>query len=183
MLYFKALEGDKDCGGLVSFNYISGEPVSDLSEGRPLFIRTQNSKFGLANFMRNELYSAFAALKNGNDILLKKENVQLDSISGHGGIYKTEGVGQKITAAALNTRVTVTETAGEGGPWGMAILAGYMQNKCKGETLDSYLENRVFKNAKSTAVDPDPDDVKGFEEYMKLYNKALAVEKTAVENI
>lgn len=183
MLYFKALEGDKDCGGLVSFNYISGEPVSDLSEGRPLFIRTQNSKFNLANFMRNELYSAFAALKNGNDILLKKENVQLDSISGHGGIYKTEGVGQKITAAALNTRVTVTETAGEGGPWGMAILAGYMQNKCKGETLDSYLENRVFKNAKSTAVDPNPADVKGFEEYMKLYNKALAVEKTAVENI
>ena len=183
LLYFKALEGDKDCGGLVSFNYISGEPVSDLSEGRPLFARGVNSKFNLANFMRNELYSAFAALKNGNDILIKKEGVQLDSISGHGGIYKTEGVGQKITAAALNTKVTVTETAGEGGPWGMAILAGYMQNKCKGETLDNYLNNRVFKNAKSTTVKPDAADVKGFEEYMKLYNKALAVEKAAVENI
>jgi sugar (pentulose or hexulose) kinase len=183
LLYFKALEGDKDCGGVVSFNYISGEPVSDLTEGRPLMLRTPDAKFNLANFMRNELYSAFAALKNGNDLLFKNEGVSLDSISGHGGIYKTEGVGAKITAAALNTKVTVMKTAGEGGPWGMAILAAYMLNKCEGETLDSYLENRVFANAESTTVEPDEADVKGFEEYMKLYNKALAVEKAAVENV
>ena len=183
LLYFKALEGDKDCGGVVSFNYISGEPVSDLTEGRPLMLRTPEAKFNLANFMRNELYSAFAALKNGNDLLFKNEGVSLESISGHGGIYKTEGVGAKITAAALNTKVTVMKTAGEGGPWGMAILAAYMLNKCEGETLDSYLENRVFANAESTTVEPDEADVKGFEEYMKLYNKALAVEKAAVDNV
>ncbi|MDO4847723.1 MAG: FGGY-family carbohydrate kinase [Clostridiaceae bacterium] len=183
LLYFKALEGDKDCGGVVSFNYISGEPVSDLTEGRPLMLRTPDAKFNLANFMRNELYSAFAALKNGNDLLFKNEGVSLESISGHGGIYKTEGVGAKITAAALNTKVTVMKTAGEGGPWGMAILAAYMLNKCEGETLDSYLENRVFANAESATVEPDEADVKGFEEYMKLYNKALAVEKAATENV
>ncbi len=183
LLYFKALEGDRDCGGVVSFNYISGEPVSELTEGRPLMLRTASAKFNLANFMRNELYSAFAALKNGNDLLFKNEGVSLDSISGHGGIYKTEGVAQKITAAALNTKVTVMKTAGEGGPWGMAILAAYMINRCEDEALDSYLENRVFVNAESTTVAPDEADVKGFEEYMKLYNKALAVEKSAVENV
>lgn len=183
LLYFKALEGDKDCGGVVSFNYISGEPVSDLSEGRPLLLRTPEAKFNLANFMRNELYSAFAALKNGNDILFKNEGVALDGISGHGGIYKTEGVAQRITAAALNTRVTVMKTAGEGGPWGMAILAGYMLNKCEGESLDSYLDNRVFADSESSTAEPDETDVKGFERYMELYNKALAVEKSATENI
>lgn len=183
MLYFEALKADKDCGGLVSYNYLSGEPVSNLSEGRPLFARTPDAKFNLANFMRCELYSAFAALKNGNDILLKKEGVTLDKISGHGGLYKTEGVGQKITAAALNTKVTVMKTAGEGGPWGMAILAQYMLNKENGESLEDYLDNKIFACAQSSTVEPNADDVKGFEEYMIRYNSTLVAEKSAVEEL
>lgn len=183
MLYFEALKADKDCGGLVSYNYLSGEPVSNLSEGRPLFARLPDSKFNLANFMRCELYSAFAALKNGNDILLKKEGVTLDKISGHGGLYKTEGVGQRITAAALNTRVSVMKTAGEGGPWGMAILALYMLNKEENETLEDYLDNKIFASAQSSTVEPDEADVKGFEEYMKRYNGSLDAERAAVESL
>ena len=183
MLYFEALKADKDCGGLVSYNYLSGEPVSNLPEGRPLFARLPDAKFNLANFMRCELYSAFAALKNGNDILLKKEGVTLEKISGHGGLYKTEGVGQRITAAALNTKVGVMKTAGEGGPWGMAILALYMLNKEEGETLEDYLDNKIFSNAQSSTVEPDEADVKGFEEFMKRYNGALAAERAAVESL
>lgn len=183
LLYFKALEGDKDCGGIVSYNYISGEPVSHLPEGRPMLIRTPNCNFNLANFIRNELYSTFGALKNGMDILLKKENVALDNISGHGGLYKTEGVGQKITAAALNTNVTVMKTAGEGGPWGMAILAGYMLNGASGETLEDYLNNKVFANSQSVTVSPEKEAVEGFERYMEVYNKGLAAQRAAVENL
>lgn len=182
MLYFKALEGDADCGGLVNYNYISGEPVSNLVEGRPLFMREVNSKFNLANFMRTQLYSCFAALKNGNDIL-RKEGVELDSISGHGGLYKTEGVGQRITAAALNTKVTVMKTAGEGGPWGMAILALYMIKKQNGESLESFLDNKIFGAAESTTVEPVKADVDGFDKFMERYNKGLSVEKSAVENL
>lgn len=183
MLYFEALKADKACGGLVSYNYLSGEPVSDLSEGRPLFARLPDADFSLANFMRCELYSAFAALKNGNDILLKKEGVALDKISGHGGLYKTEGVGQRITAAALNTKVTVMKTAGEGGPWGMAILARYMLDKEENESLEDYLDNKIFASAESSTVEPDADDVKGFEEYMVRYNNTLKAEKAAVEGL
>lgn len=183
MLYFKALEADKDCGGLVSYNYLSGEPVSGLSEGRPLFMRLPDAKFNLANFMRCELYSAFAALKNGNDILIKKEGVALNKISGHGGLYKTEGVGQKITAAALNTKVTVMKTAGEGGPWGMAILALFMKNKEDGETLEDYLDNKIFGNACGSTVEPDEADVKGFEEFIIRYNGGLAAEKAAAQGL
>lgn len=183
MLYFEALKADKNCGGLVSYNYLSGEPVSGLSEGRPLFMRLPDAKFSLANFMRCQLYSAFAALKNGNDILIKKEGVELDKISGHGGLYKTEGVGQKITAAALNTKVTVMKTAGEGGPWGMAILALFMKNKNDGETLEDYLDNKIFADACGSTVEPDEADVSGFEEFMVRYNSGLSAEKAAAEGL
>lgn len=183
LLYFKALEGAKDAGGLVSYNYLSGEPVSNLSDGRPMFIRTPNCSFSLADFMRTQLYSTFGALKNGMDILLKRENVKLDNISGHGGLYKTEKVGQVITAAALNTKVTVMKTAGEGGPWGMAILACFMKNKKDGETLEQYLDNTVFAECQSSTVEPDSEDVKGFEKFMVRYNNGLVAEKTAVENL
>ena len=132
--------------------------------------------------MRNELYSAFAALKNGNDILLKKENVKLDKISAHGGLYKTEGVGQKITAAALNTKVTVMKTAGEGGPWGMAVLALYAVSKSD-ESLENYLDNKIFASAESVSVDPDLRDVEGFDKYMERYNSAIAVERLACEKL
>ena len=183
MLYFEALKADKDCGGLVSYNYYSGEPVSALSEGRPLFVRKPDANFSLANFMRCELYSAFAALKNGNDILFKKEGVTLEKISGHGGLYKTEGVGQKITAASLNTKVTVMKTAGEGGPWGMAVLALYMTDKKENESLEDYLDNKIFVNAESSTVEPDQDDVKGFEKFMTRYNSTIAAERAAVERL
>ena len=182
MLYFEALKGNPDCGGIVSYNCLSGEPVLDISQGRPMLMRLPNSKLTVADFMRNELYSAFAALKNGNDILLKKENVKLDKISAHGGLYKTEGVGQKITAAALNTKVTVMKTAGEGGPWGMAVLALYAISKSD-ESLEAYLDNKIFASAESVSVDPDLRDVEGFDKYMERYNNAIAVERLACEKL
>lgn len=182
MLYFEALKGNPDCGGIVSYNCLSGEPVLDISQGRPMLMRLPNSKLTVADFMRNELYSAFAALKNGNDILLKKENVKLDKISAHGGLYKTEGVGQKITAAALNTKVTVMKTAGEGGPWGMAVLALYAISKSD-ESLEDYLDNKIFASAESVSVDPDLRDVEGFNKYMERYNNAIAVERLACEKL
>ncbi|MDD6270846.1 MAG: FGGY-family carbohydrate kinase, partial [Ruminococcus sp.] len=182
MLYFEALKGNPDCGGIVSYNCLSGEPVLDISQGRPMLMRLPNSKLTVADFMRNELYSAFAALKNGNDILLKKENVKLDKISAHGGLYKTEGVGQKITAAALNTKVTVMKTAGEGGPWGMAVLALYAVSKSD-ESLENYLDNKIFASAESVSVDPDLRDVEGFDKYMERYNIAIAVERLACEKL
>lgn len=182
MLYFEALKGNPDCGGIVSYNCLSGEPVLDISQGRPMLMRLPNSKLTVADFMRNELYSAFAALKNGNDILLKKENVKLDKISAHGGLYKTEGVGQKITATALNTKVTVMKTAGEGGPWGMAVLALYAISKSD-ESLENYLDNKIFASAESVSVDPDLRDVEGFDKYMERYNNAIAVERLACEKL
>lgn len=183
LLYQKALEGEKDCGGLLSYNYISGEPVSGLADGRPLFIRKEGDRFNLSNFMRMHLFSALAALKNGMDILFKQEGVTLSNISGHGGFFKTEGAGQKITAAALNTNVTVMKTAGEGGPWGMALLALYMNKKEEKESLSDFLNNKIFKYAESSTVSPTEDDVKGFESFMERYNKGLQTEKSAVNNI
>ena len=143
-LYNKALEGEKDCGGLLAYNYFSGEHITGFEAGRPLFARTPDSKLSLANFMRVHLYTALGALKTGLDILLKEENVKLDKILGHGGLFKTKGVGQKIMAGAVGVPVSVMETAGEGGAWGIALLASYMVNKAENETLDDYLNNKVF---------------------------------------
>lgn len=181
-LYRKALEGDKDCGGLMAYNYFSGETITGFDEGRPLFVRTPDSKFNLANFMRVHLYTALGAIKVGMDILTKEENVQIDSMLGHGGLYKTAGVGQRITAAALNTPVSVMETAGEGGAWGMALLASYMLNKKDGEALDAYLNEKVFAGEKGTRMEPDAADVAGFDAFIEKYKKALPVERAAVEN-
>jgi len=181
-LYRKALEGDTDCGGLMSYNYFSGETITGFEEGRPLFVRAQNCKFSLANFMRTHLYSALAALKVGMDILTKEEGVQVDRMLGHGGLYKTKGVGQKITAAAMNTPISVMETAGEGGAWGMALLASYMQNRTEGETLDDYLNQKVFAGQESSEILPDPKDVEGFDAFIKAYVEALPVERAAVEH-
>ena len=143
-LYNKALEGDADCGGLLSYCYFSGEHITGFEEGRPLFVRSSNCKFNLANFMRTHLYTALGALKVGADILFKEEGVKLDKILGHGGLFKTKGVGQRIMAAAMNVPVSVMETAGEGGAWGIALLASYMRNKEEGETLPDFLDSRVF---------------------------------------
>lgn len=181
VLYNKALEGDADCGGLLSYGYYSGEHITHFEEGRPLFVRKPDAKFNLANFMRVNLYTALGALKTGLDILFKEERVQVDKVLGHGGLFKTEGVGQKILAAAMNTPVTVMETAGEGGAWGIALLADYMLRKKEDESLDQYLSDRVFSGMTGNDVDPDKKDVEGFEQFMKLYTAGLAIEKAAVE--
>jgi len=181
-LYKKALEGDKDCGGLVAFNYFSGEGVTKFDEGRPLFVREQNARMNLANFMRTHLFASLATLKMGCDIMFKEEGVKVDSITGHGGLFKTKGVGQSILAAALNAPVSVMETAGEGGAWGMAVLANYMVQKEAGEDLSSYLTNKVFVGMNASTIEPDAADVKGFDEYTEKYRRALAVERAAVES-
>lgn len=183
MLYRKALEGDADCGGLLAYNYVSGEPVTGFMEGRPLFVRTPDAKFNLANFMRTHLYTSLGALKSGMDILSKEEHVKIDRLYGHGGLYKTPVVGQKITAAAMNAPVSVMETAGEGGAWGIAVLAAYMRNKAESESLAGYLESKVFAGSKGVTMEPDAEDVKGFEAFMERYERGLAIERAAVESI
>lgn len=182
-LYNKALEGDADCGGLLSYGYLSGENITNVSEGRPMFVRSPKSNFNLANFMRSHLFTALGALKVGMDILLKEEKVEIDSILGHGGLFKTKGVGQGILAAAINTPVSVMETAGEGGPWGMALLASYMINKAEGESLQDYLTDKVFAGNKGTSMDPDPKDVEGFEVFIERYKKGVAIEQEAVRSL
>ncbi|MDE5671625.1 MAG: FGGY-family carbohydrate kinase [Eubacterium sp.] len=179
LLYNKALEADADCGGIVNYNYFSGEPVAHLQEGRPLFARTLNSTFNLANFMRAQIYSTMATLKIGMEIL-EKEHVQLDCLMGHGGLFKTPIVGQKLMAGAMNTPVAVMETAGEGGAWGIAVLAAYAADN-HGEKLEDYLNEKVFSKYQSSVIQPYAEDVSGFKEYMKLYKKGLAVQKAAAD--
>lgn len=181
VLYTKALEGDKDCGGVLSYGHLSGENIMGTSQGRPMVVRTPDSNFTLANFMRANISTAFGALKIGMDILVNEENVEIDSVLGHGGIFKTEGVAQKILAAALNADVSVMEGAGEGGPWGMAILGAYMVNKDEGESLQSFLSNKIFAATKKTTLAPDAADVKGFEEFAKRYADCIDIEKTAIQ--
>ena len=179
-LFNKALEGDGDCGGLISYNYVSGEPVTGLAEGRPLFVRSAADKFSLANFMRAHLYGAIGVLKLGNDILLKEEQVRVDRITGHGGYFKTPGVGQRMLAAALNSPISVMETAGEGGAWGIALLAAYLlDNKL---SLADFLETKVFAGNTGTEVAPTPQDVEGFNQYIENYKSGLAIEQAAVAN-
>ena len=182
-LYNKALEGDAECGGLLAYNYFSGEHITGFEEGRPMFVRTPESKFNLANFMRVNLFAALSVLKTGLDILFKQEGVQADKIGGHGGLFKTKGVGQGILAAALNTPVSVMETAGEGGAWGIALLASYMVNKKDGETLDDFLADEVFHGETGVEMQPDPKDVEGFDEYLKRYKAGLPIERAAVDSL
>jgi sugar (pentulose or hexulose) kinase len=181
MLYKKGLSGDADGGGLLAYNYLSGEPITHLEEGRPLFIRTPESRFSLSNFMRVHLFSALATLKIGMDILFEEEKVKIDKVLGHGGFFKTEEVGQKIMAAALNVPVSVMETSGEGGAWGIALLAAYVLRKQANEPLEAYLSNKVFAESKSTTIAPDQRDVDGFAAFMRRYKDGLAIERTAVE--
>ncbi len=182
-LYRKALEGDNECGGLLAYNYFSGEHITGFEEGRPLFVRTPDSNFNLANFMRVHLFTALGALKTGLDIMLKKEGVKLDRIYGHGGLFKTKAVGQKIMAAAIDAPVTVMETAGEGGAWGIALLASYMVHKNAGskQSLEDFLTERVFAGQEGTTEEPDKKDVDGYNEFMKRYASGLTIEKAAVE--
>ncbi|AXI11207.1 ATPase [Oceanobacillus zhaokaii] len=179
----KALEADPDGGGLLSYGYFSGENITGLEEGRPLFVRSPESNFNLANFMRTHLFTAFGALKIGMDILTKGENVAIDGILAHGGLFKTPVVGQKIVAAAMNVPISVMDTAGEGGAWGIAILASYMINQDQNESLEDFLDNKVFENVDGKEIYPDELDIQGFEEFIERYKKGLAIEKTAVEHL
>lgn len=181
MLYQKALTGDADGGGLLAYNYYSGEHITHLEQGRPLFVRTPESRFTLSNFMRVHLFSALGALKIGLDILFEQEQVKIDQILGHGGFFKTKEVGQKIMAAAMNVPVSVMETAGEGGAWGIALLASYMLHKAKDEPLEAYLSNRVFAGENGTTIAPDQGEVNGFMAFMQRYKKGLVIERTAVD--
>ena len=180
-LYNHALCGDADCGGLISYNYISGEPVTGLAEGRPLFVRTAGDKFNLANFMRAHLCASVGVLKIGNDILFKEEKVQVDRITGHGGLFKTKGVGQRILAAAINSPISVMETAGEGGAWGIALLAAYLVSNPDGLSLPAYLDRVVFAGNTGSEVAPTPEEVEGFNKYIENYKAALPVEQAAVK--
>jgi len=179
LLFNLALEGDPDCGGLMSFNYYSGEHITGLDEGRPLFLRRPDSKFTLPNFMRTHLLTAIGALKIGLDILTGEESVVIDKIYGHGGFFKTPGVGQRMLSAAVGAPVSVMETAGEGGPYGMALLAAYGLWKADGEPLEDYLD-KVFFTAKSSTLMADETDMAGFEAFLARYKAALPVEKIAV---
>ena len=181
VLYNKALEGDTDCGGLISYNYFSGEPVTGFDEGAPLFVRRADDKFTLANFMRTHLYSSLATLKAGLDLMFKEEDGKVDEMFGHGGLFKTKGVGQRIAAAAMNTPVSVMETAGEGGAWGIALLASYMQNKDNEESLQDFLNNKIFVGQTGSKMEPVAEDVEGFDKFMKRYMAGLAIEHAAVD--
>ena len=179
-LYRLSEEGDKDCGGLLAYNYVSNEHITKVEEGRPLFVRTSESNFNLANFMRAHLFASLGALKVGCDIMLKEEGVRLDAITGHGGLFKTEHVGQSYLAAAIGAPVTVMKTAGEGGAWGIAILANYSVRKKEGQPLAEYLDEEVFRGMEGVTLAPDPADVAGFEAFAKRYVAGLPVVREAV---
>lgn len=181
-LFNVATKGNPDCGGILAYNYVSGEPVTGLSDGRPLFVRSANDKFNLANFMRAQLYGAIGVLKIGNDILLKEEKVKVDRITGHGGYFTTKGVGQQMLAAALNSPISVMETAGEGGAWGIALLAAYAVNNEKKLSLADYLDQVVFAGNAGEEIKPTPEDVAGFNAYIENYKRGLAIEQAAVDH-
>ena len=183
VLYQQALAGDPDGGGLLAYNYVSGEHLTHLTEGRPLFVRTPESHFTLSNFMRVHLFSALGALKIGLDILFEQEQVKIDRVLGHGGFFKTREVGQKFMAAAMNVPVSVMETASEGGAWGIALLAAYMLFRTMDEPLESYLANRVFAGVNGATLAPDQRDVAGFGAFMERYKKGLVIERTAVDGL
>lgn len=179
-LFTKALQGDDDCGGLLSYPFYSGEHVVNLKEGYPIFLHSANANFNLANFIRTHIYSAFAAMKLGMDTLMYQEHVTIKKIFGHGGIFKTKGVAQEILASSLNVPIAVLETAGEGGAWGIAILAAYMNEKQKGISLEEYLENTIFKNISIDIVNPNQKISGGYQTYIKRYKEYLPVEYKAV---
>lgn len=181
LLYQTALTGDADAGGLLAYNYVSGEHITHLAEGRPLFVRTPKSRFTLANFMRTHLFSALGTLKIGLDILLENEQVQIDKVLGHGGFFKTKAVGQQFMAAAMNVPVSVMETAGEGGAWGIALLALYLMQKSAGESLEAYLDNKVFIGENQMTIQPTQADLQGFASFMERYKQGLVIEKIAIE--
>jgi sugar (pentulose or hexulose) kinase len=181
--YNKALEGEADCGGLLAYNYYGGEPVTGLAAGRPLFVRLPDGRLTLANFARTLLFSAVASLKAGMAILTDNEGVHVDRLLGHGGFFKTKGVGQRLMAAALSMPVAVMESAGEGGAWGIALLAAYRLHKGGGESLEAFLAGRVFAGNTGDLAQPVPEDERGFAVFMRRYMDGLPIERAAVERL
>ncbi|MBR0387687.1 MAG: ATPase, partial [Clostridia bacterium] len=179
-LFKKAMEGDPAGGGIVSFNYLAGEPVTGLAEGRPMLLRQPDAKMSLANFMRVQIYASMETLKYGMEIM-NREKVAIDKVYGHGGLFKTEGVAQNLLAAAIHAPVTVMETAGEGGAWGIALLASYLVQKQENESLEDYLDQRVFGGMKQKTVSPDPVDEKGFDDYMAGFTACIPAQQAAVD--
>ncbi|MEB0003265.1 MULTISPECIES: FGGY-family carbohydrate kinase [unclassified Cryobacterium] len=179
-LFREALEGEADAGGLLAYNHLAGEPIAGLSEGRPLVVRTPDSRLTLANFMRAQLYGVFGTLSLGMRVLAD-EGVVIEEMFAHGGMFRTAGVAQRFLAGALGTPVTVTETASEGGAWGIAVLASYLRAAEHGQSLDDYLDEQVFANTAFDTTQPDPTDVAGFTTYLARYSAGLAVERTAVD--
>ena len=182
-LYRQALNGDADGGGMLAYNYVSGEHITHLEEGRPLFVRTPASRFSLANFMRTHLFSSLGALRIGMDILFEDEQVRLDQLLGHGGFFKTPEVGQRMMAAAMKVPVSVMATAGEGGAWGMALLAAYRLHKSDGDALEAYLSDKVFAGKHGTTISPVKKDVDGFAAFMKRYRNGLGIERAALDGL
>lgn len=180
-LYTESLQGDADCGGLLAYGYYSGENITMLNEGRLVFLRTAESRFNLANFMKVHLYTSLGAVKLGLDILMEDEKVKVERIMGHGGFFKTKGVGQRYLAAAVNAPVTVMDTASEGGAWGIALLAAYLLDRQPGEKLEDYLETRIFRGLSGETIEPCAEDVEGFQTFMEHYRLGLAIEKSAIE--
>ena len=180
-LYENALGGDKNCGGVITYNFFSGEPILDLPEGRPTLIRAPKADFSFKNLARSLVFSSFAALKIGMDILTEKENVKIEKMLGHGGLFKTEGVSQKLMASALNVPIAVMSSAAEGGAWGIATLAQFMRKREENETLGDYLNNKVFASAEITVKEPDDDDRNGFNEYLNSYKNGVLAQSGAVK--
>ena len=172
---------DSNCGGLINYPFRSGEFLAGLPEGRPLFARGPEARMSLGNFMRAQLFSAFSPVKIGMDVMTKDEGVAVDSLVGHGGIFTTPKVAQKILAAAFDTPIKVMSTAAEGGAWGMAVLADYLWHA--DQPLDEFLDARVFADAASTTENPDENDVAGFEEFFDRFRKGLPIEHVAIESI
>lgn len=182
VFYNEAMKGDADCGGILMYNYVSGEHITGMEKGRPLVVRKPESRFNFSDFAKSAIYSALSTLRIGLDIMLIEEQVKIDRITGHGGLYKTPVAGQQITANAINVPVTVMNTAGEGGSWGIALLADYMVNK-NNETLDEYLENDVFCENTGTTLSPEPDEARGFNIYIKAYKEGLEIERAAIDKL
>src|SRR5918993_1262273 len=181
-LFTSALDGDPDCGGLMTYNYLSGEPITELEEGRPLFLRSPDSALNLANFMRAHLFSSIATLRIGMDVLQKGEGVRLDRMFAHGGLFRTKAVAQRLLAAAIDTPVSVGDVAAEGGAWGIAVLAAFVAGRTPEQSLAEFLSTQVFVNSSLETAEPDPRDTAGFGTFIQRYVAALPVERAAVEH-
>lgn len=181
-LFLDASKADPDAGGLFNYSYLSGEVITEVDDGRPMFVRTINSNFNLPNFIQTQLYGAFAPLAIGMDTLTEDEQIKLDVMIAHGGLFKTPVIAQQVLANALNTPISVMETAGEGGSWGMAVLAAYMAKSLE-MSLEDFLDQEVFAAPETMTLNPEPAGVQGYADYLAQYQTALPAERIAGEKL